>query len=187
MLLHSMIRGDEVLGLTDTSLENYLSITDEATLERLCALESGMAARLAKDYRDRHLLKCVYEKLLHKRDRHKHIDRKALSALEVEIAQTAGVERSHVFADASRASSMPLTPSKNEMFSILVTDKGGVREVPVSEIPLVGSIAGFFDMLRIYTTAESRQKVERSVKKTLGDQETLEMGVGRLNSGSNKK
>jgi HD superfamily phosphohydrolase len=187
MLLHSMINGDEALGLTDTSLENYLSITDEATLERLCALESGMSARLAKDYRDRRLLKCVYEKLLHKRDRHKRVDRKALSALEVEIAQTAGVERSHVFADASRASSMPLTPSKSEMFSILVTDKRGVREVPVSEIPLVSSIAGFFDMLRIYTTAESRQKVERSVKKALGDQETLEMGGGRLHSGGSSK
>ncbi|UVS68962.1 HD domain-containing protein [Nitrososphaera viennensis] len=189
MLLHSMINADEELGLTDTSLGNYLSITDEATLERLCALDnnnSGMAARLARDYRDRRLLKCVYEKLLHKRDRHKRMDRKALSTLEVEIAQAAGVDRSHVFADASRASSMPLTPSKSEMFSVLVTDKKGVREVPVSEIPLVDSIAGFFDMLRIYTTAESRQKVERSVKKVLGDQETMEMGAGRLHGGSNR-
>lgn len=184
MLLHSMINADEALGLTDTSLENYLSITDEATLERLCVMDDGrhdsggMAARLARDYRDRRLLKCVYEKLLHnKRDRHKRMDRKALSALEAEIAQAAGVDRSHVFADASRASSMPLTPSKSEMFSVLVTDKKGVREVPVSEMPLVNSIAGFFDMLRIYTTAESRQKVERSVKKVLGVQETLEMGA----------
>lgn len=186
MLLHSMINADEALALTDTSLENYLSITDEATLERLCALDNGgMAARLARDYRDRRLLKCVYEKLLHKRDRHKRMDRKALSALEVEIAQAAGVDRSHVFADASRASSMPLTPSKSEMFSVLVFDKKGVvREVPMSEIPLVDSITGFFDMLRIYTTAESRQKVERSVKKVLGDQETLEMGAGRLHGSS---
>jgi len=186
MLLHSMINADEALALTDTSLENYLSITDEATLERLCALDNGgMAARLARDYRDRRLLKCVYEKLLHKRDRHKRMDRKALSALEVEIAQAAGVDRSHMFADASRASSMPLTPSKSEMFSVLVFDKKAVvREVPMSEIPLVDSITGFFDMLRIYTTAESRQKVERSVKKVLGDQETLEMGAGRLHGSS---
>jgi HD superfamily phosphohydrolase len=180
MLLHSMIKGDPELGLTDTSLENYLSLTDEATLDRLCALGSGMAPKLARDYRDRRLLKCVYEKLLLKRDRHKRTDRKALSAMEAEIAQSAGVDRSHVFADASRASSMPLTPSKSEMFSVLVTDKKGVREVPVSEIPLVDSISGFFDMLRIYTTAEGRHKVERAVKKVLGDQEPLEMGAGRL-------
>ena len=190
MLLHAMINADEALGLTDTSLGNYLTITDEATLERLCTLEdsrSGIAARLARDYRERRLLKCVYEKLLHKRDRHKRMDRKALSALEVEIAAAADVERTNVFADASRASSMPLTPSKREMFSVLVTDKKGVQEVPVSEMPLVDSISGFFDMLRIYTTLESRQKVERSIKKVLGDQETLQMGVGKLQSGFGSK
>jgi HD superfamily phosphohydrolase len=180
MLLHSMIKADGQLRLTDTSLENYLSLTDEATLEELCALAPGVSSKLAQDYRDRRLLKCVYEKLLLKRDRHKRMDRKALSSLEGEIAQVAGVDRSYVFADASRASSMPLTPSKSEMFSVLVTDRKGVREVPVSEIPLVDSISGFFDMLRIYTTAESRHKVERAVKKVLGDQEPVEMGAYKL-------
>jgi HD superfamily phosphohydrolase len=188
MLLHSMINADDTLGLTDTSLGNYLSLTDEATLERLCTLdETSMASRLARDYRDRRLLKCVYEKFLHKRDRHKRMDRKALSALELEIADAAGVDRRHVFADASRASSMPLTPSKSEMSTVLVTDKRGVQEVPVSEIPLVDSITGFFDMLRIYTTAESRQKVERSVKKVLGVQETMKIGAGRLHGNSSRQ
>ncbi len=179
MLLQSMIAGDDSLGLSDTSLENYLSLTDEATLERLCLLQ-GTAGRLARDYRDRRLLKCVYEKFLHKRERHRRMDRKALSRTEEEIAHSAGVDRSLVFADASRASSMPLTPSKEEMSFVLVADKSGVQEVPVSDIPLVDSISGFFDMLRVYTTAENRQKVERSVKKVLGEKETLGMGAGRL-------
>ncbi len=180
MLLHSMIKADSELGLTDTSLENYLSLTDETTLDRLCAAKQQVASKLACDYRDRRLLKCVYEKILLKQERNKRMDRKTFSTLETEIAQVAGVDRNYVFADASRASSMPLTPSKSEMFSVLVTDKKGVREVPVSEIPLVDSISGFFDMLRIYTTAESRQKVERAVKKVLGDQESVEMGAGKL-------
>src|SRR4030095_4809682 len=38
MLLHSLMSADEALGLTNTSLRNYLALTDEATLERLCAL-----------------------------------------------------------------------------------------------------------------------------------------------------
>jgi hypothetical protein len=179
MLLQSMIAGDDSLALSDTSLENYLSLTDEATLEKLCLLQ-GIAGRLARDYRDRRLLKCVYEKLLHKRERHKRMDRKALGKMEEEIAHAAGVDRSLVFADASRASSMPLTPGKEEMSFVLVADKSGVQEMPVSDIPLVDSIAGFFDMLRVYTTAENRQKVERSVKKVLGEKETLGMGAGRL-------
>jgi HD superfamily phosphohydrolase len=179
MLLHSMIGADEALGLTNTDLDNYLSLTDEATLERLLTV-GGSAARLARDYCERRLLKCVYEKFLHKRDRHKRMDRKALGALEEKVAEAAGVDRSHVFVDASRASSMPLTPSKQEMYSVLVADKEGVYELPVTEMPLVDSISGFLDMLRIYTTGESRQKVERSVKKVLGEQDSMNMGAGRL-------
>jgi HD superfamily phosphohydrolase len=182
MLLHSMTEADEALGLTDTSLHNYLELTDEATLERLCALGEGkqaFAGKMARDYRDRRLLKSVYEKFLHKRDRQR-MDRKALQATASRIADAAGVDRNFIFVDASRAPSMPLTPSKEEMYSVLLVNKERVSEVPVSEIPLVESISGFFDMLRVYTTAENREKVERSVKKVLGEQETLYMGAGKL-------
>jgi HD superfamily phosphohydrolase len=181
MLIRAMIGADEALALTDTSLKNYLALTDEATLERLCALSGkhAFAGKMARDYRDRRLLKSVYEKFLHKRDKQK-MDRKALHALALNIAEAAGVDSNYVFVDASRAPSMPLTPSKEEMYSLLVVDKNRVYEMPVSEIPLVESISGFFDMLRVYTTAENRDKVERSVKKVLGEQETLYMGAGKL-------
>jgi HD superfamily phosphohydrolase len=180
MLLHSMTAADEALGLTDTSLENYLALTDEATLERLYPLDGkyAFAAKMARDYRDRRLLKTVYEKFLHKRDRQK-MDGKALHTLASRIADAAGVDRDYVFVDASRVPSMPLTPSKEEMYSVLVVDKERVYEMPVSDIPLVDSISGFFDMLRVYTTAENREKVERSVKKVLGDQESMYIG-GRV-------
>lgn len=181
MLIRAMIAADGALALTDTSLQNYIALTDEATLERLCALggKHAFAGKMARDYRDRRLLKSVYEKFLHKRDRQR-MDRKALQATASRIADAAGVDRNHVFVDASRAPSMPLTPSKEEMYSVLVVDKDRVYEMPVSEIPLVESISGFFDMLRVYTTAENREKVERSVKKVLGEQETLYMGAGKL-------
>lgn len=192
MLLNSMIAADESLALTNTSLDNYLSLTDEATLERLCAMDRGegtqagtpnentrFAAKLAKDYRDRRLLKSVYEKSLHKRDRHR-IDRKVLHILALRIGEAAGIDSKFLFVDVSRAPSMPLTPSKAEMSSVLIVDKENVRDTPISELPLVESISGFFDMLRVYTTAEYRERVERSVKKVLGDQETLYMaGEGK--------
>jgi HD superfamily phosphohydrolase len=184
MLLRSMISADETLGLTNTSLRNYLTLTDEATLERLCALSGGKYAfsgKMARDYRDRRLLKSVYEKFLHKRDRQK-MDRKALEALASRIADMTDIDRNYIFVDASRVPSMPLTPSKEEMYSVLVVDKERVYEMPVSEIPLVESISGFFDMLRVYTTAENREKVERAVKKVLGDQEILHMGAGKIHA-----
>ncbi|HEV3433296.1 MAG TPA: HD domain-containing protein [Nitrososphaera sp.] len=184
MLLRSMISADEALGLTNTSLHNYLALTDEATLERLCTLSGKYAfsGKMAQDYRDRRLLKSVYEKFLHKRDRQR-MDRKALEALSSHIADVAGVNSNYVFVDVSRAPSMPLTPSKEEMYSVLVVDKDRVYEMPVSEIPLVESISGFFDMLRVYTTAENRDKVDRAIKKVLGDQEILNMGAGKIHAG----
>lgn len=184
MLLRSMISADEALGLTNTSLHNYLALTDEATLERLCALSGRnvFSGKMARDYRDRRLLKSVYEKFLHKRDRQR-MDRKALEALASHIADVADVDSNYVFVDVSRAPSMPLTPSKEEMYSVLVVDKDRVYEMPVSEIPLVESISGFFDMLRVYTTAENREKVERAIKKVLGDQDILNMGTDKINAG----
>jgi uncharacterized protein len=183
MLLRSMISADEALGLTNTSLRNYLALTDEATLERLCALSGkySFSGKMARDYRDRRLLKSVYEKFLHKRDRQR-MDRKALQALASRIADIADIDKNYVFVDASRVPSMPLTPSKEEMYSVLVVDKERVYEMPVSEIPLVESISGFFDMLRVYTTAENREKVERAVKRVLGDQEILHMGAGKIHA-----
>jgi uncharacterized protein len=112
---------------------------------------------------------------LQKRGR-RRLDRKALQILSGRIAEAAHVERTTVYVDASRVPSMPLTPSKEEMMSILVVDRENVRDVPISNMPLVESISGFFDMLRVYTTAGSREKVERSVKKVLGDQDILFMG-----------
>ncbi len=184
MLLRSMIAADEALGLTNTSLHKYLTLTDEATLERLCTLSGRYAfsGKMARDYRDRRLLKSVYEKFLHKRDRQR-MDRKALEALASHIAHVADVDSNYVFVDVSRAPSMPLTPSKEEMYSVLVVDKDRVYEMPMSEIPLVESISGFFDMLRVYTTAENREKVERAIKKVLGDQGILNMGAGKIHAG----
>jgi hypothetical protein len=107
------------------------------------------------------------------------MDRKLLQSTASRIADAAHVARDSVFVDASKAPSMPLTPSKEEMMSILVVDKEEVKEIPISKLPLIESISGFFDMLRVYTKAESRDEVERSVKKVLGDQEVLYMGWGK--------
>ena len=180
MLLHSMTLADEEMGLTDTSLKNYLDLTDEATLERICSLKNGneIAVKLAIDYKSRKLLKCVYEKFLHKRDKlYRKMNRQALYELGVQIADTAQVDESSVFVDASRAPSMPLTPTKKEIRSVFLVDKERAYETPISEIPLIDSITGFLDMLRVYTTAENRNVVERSTRKVLGEEFLSERSI----------
>jgi len=176
MLLNSMALADEHLNLTDTSMNNYLNLTDEVILERLCSLENGnkIALNLATDYRSRKLLKCVYEKFVHKRDKlYSKMDRQALHNLGLQICETADVKEKSVFVDASRAPSMPLTPTKREINSVLLVDKDWAYETPISEIPLIDSITGFLDMLRVYTTAENRNAVEQSIKKVVGNEESL--------------
>jgi HD superfamily phosphohydrolase len=180
MLLNSMILADEQLNLTDTSLDNYLNLTDEVTLERICSLKTGNenAIKLAVDYRTRRLLKCVYEKFVHKRDKlYTRMERQELYDIGLQIAETAEVKEKSIFVDASRAPSMPLTPSKKEISSVLLVDKEWAYETPIAEIPLIDSITGFLDMLRVYTTAENRKAVEQSIKKVLGNEESIYKGT----------
>lgn len=170
MLLHSMLLADEQLNITDISLENFSELTDENVLERIISLkdQNEIASKLATDYRSRRLLKCVYEKFLHRHDpTFKKINRDTLNDLGLRIAETAGVSGSSVFVDSSRASSMPLTPNKKEISSVVLSDRRRAYEIPVSEIPIIDSITGFLNMLRVYTTAESRNPVEKCIRSVI--------------------
>jgi HD superfamily phosphohydrolase len=177
MLLRSIMLADEQLNLTDKTLDKYLSLTDEITLERIRLLgnDNKSAARLAQDYKSRKLLKCVYEKFLHSHDKlNRKLHAKALFGLESRISEIAQLKKENtVFVDASSASSMPRTPTKEEISSILLIEKEHEYETPVSEIPLIASIAGTLDMLRVYTTAENRDTVEECTNKVLGSEESL--------------
>jgi uncharacterized protein len=177
MLLRSIMLADEQLNLTDKTLNKYLSLTDEITLERIRLLgnDNKSAVRLAQDYKSRKLLKCVYEKFLHSHDKlNRKLHAKALLGLESRIAEIAQLKKENtVFVDASSASSMPRTPTKEEISSILLIEKEHEYETPVSEIPLIASIAGSLDMLRVYTTAENRETVEECTNKVLGNEESL--------------
>jgi HD superfamily phosphohydrolase len=177
MLLRSIMLADEQLNLTDKSLNKYLSLTDEITLERIRLLgnDNKSAVRLAQDYKSRKLLKCVYEKFLHSHDKlNRKLHAKALFGLESRISEIAQLKKENtVFVDASSASSMPRTPTKEEISSILLIEKEHEYETPVSEIPLIASIAGTLDMLRVYTTAENRDTVEECTNKVLGSEESL--------------
>lgn len=170
MLLHSMLLADDQLNLTDISLENFLELTDENVLERIISLkhQNEVASKLAIDYRSRRLLKCVYERFLHRHDpTFKKINRDTLNDLGLRIAEEAGVSGSSVFVDSSRASSMPLTPNKKEISSVILSDRKRTYEIPVTEIPIIDSITGFLNMLRVYTTAESRNPVEKCISRVI--------------------
>ena len=73
-----------------------------------------------------------------------------------------------IFIDTSTTSSIPLTPSKKESKSIILTRKDGkntiAKEIPISQIPLVYSMSKVMNILRVYTPASYRRKIEIATK-----------------------
>jgi HD superfamily phosphohydrolase len=167
MLLESMSLADNELGFTSYNLDKYIQLTDEFVISKLVSLtprssELKRARQLAKDYQERRLLKCVFEKILTRNDKLASIN---TSKVCNEISKKSKVDESEIFIDTSKTPSIPLTPSKKESQSIILTSKKGsvpkeAYELPISEIPLVSAISGFMDMLRVYT-AEKRLKLLR--------------------------
>ncbi len=175
MLVHSMKLADEALGLTDLKdIDRYLDMTDEVVMHKLASLdprtpELKEAKRLAVGFRDRRLVKCVFERLLQRKDRvveqlfGKSSVREQVIA---DLALSAKVDKMHIYLDVPTTPSVPYTSSREALASVKVVYGEGKkiqhRNVQLSELPLVGSIAGFMDLLRVYTTAEDRVAVERA-------------------------
>jgi HD superfamily phosphohydrolase len=167
MLLHSLISADNQLNFSNFAIEEYLDYTDDKTIDIICSLkENKFASDLALDYKKRNLFKCVYEKFL--QNKHNAFD-KGLAGRYIRdflggIKEYLDIDESLIFIDISQAPSMPLTPSKKELNSIMLVDKDLEFETPTSDIPLIDSIAGFLDMIRIYTPERNREKLEKVLK-----------------------
>ena len=175
MLVRSMKLADDTLGLTSLAdLNCYLELTDEIVLQKLATLSPTTAAlkearRLALDFRNRNLVKCAFERVVQRRDQlvSNIFSKKGVRAQVMEeLAKTAGVTKMHVFLDVPTTPSVPYTSSREALTFVrlmhVIGHRKVVKTVPLSELSLVGSIAGFMDVLRIYTTKENRRKVEKA-------------------------
>jgi uncharacterized protein len=183
MLIRSMVLADKELHLTDISLQNFLSMTDDVTLNRIQTLKSGIdkelirARQLANDYFSRRLLKCVYEQDF-QRTTGKSLSsivsqRKFRTEISEEIAGKADVDLDDVYVDLPTAASIPMTSDRRSFKSVRVVlghnkRKKSWEERNIENLPLIGAITGYMDVWRIYTTNENREKVARSVAKVLG-------------------
>ena len=182
MLVNSMKLAESALHLTDLSdIDDYLEMTDERILHDLVSLDPGgpeeeEAKRLAIGYRDRRLVKCVFEQLVQRRDRvvEQLFERSRMrEQVVLDIAEKARVDRMHIYLDVPTTPSVPYTSAREAPTSIKVVYGEGRRakhrNVPLTELPLVGSIAGYMDILRVYTTAENRDAVERATTHLFSD------------------
>jgi uncharacterized protein len=178
MIIKAMLLSDKALNLTDLSLENYLSLTDEVTLSRITSLDPGrdsdlkLAKSLALNYQNRRLLKCVFEKAVQRRDKFlaSIFSQKAIrEKLSSEIASSAKIDSDEVYLDVPTAPSVPVASTRESFHHLTVVSRreGGdpiYREVRLDELPLVGSISGFMDVVRVYTSSPKREKVQKAAE-----------------------
>lgn len=171
MLLEAIRLADDEAGFTSLNLDEYVKLTDELVVSRILALPDKPDLRRAKkfvqNYQNRRLLKCVFELIMTS----KHL--KSQDNLREKIAKKARVDKNEIFVDTTKTSSLPLTPSKEKTKSItLITkesSKSVAKEIPLSKIPVVASMADSMNILRIYTDSQHRKKVEIAAKSILGE------------------
>ena len=173
MLLEAMTLADDELGLTSLTLNDYVKQTDESIMALLLSVpettrELKAAKKIAMDYQNRKLFKCVFESTLSS-----NLSQKVMQELKDRIVRKSKVDVSQVFLDTSTTNSIPLTPSKKESKSIILVKNDSKRtiseQIPITKIPLVSSMSGKMNILRVYTQQSNRKKVEITAKSILSE------------------
>src|SRR3989338_7981296 len=172
MLLESIKLADSELGFTSLDLDDYVKLTDDYVVTQLINLtgitsELKRAKKIAQNYQNRDLFKCVYERIFTSKT---NLGKIKTSQLKEDLAKKSKVDGGEIFVDSSITPSIPLNPAKKESQFIILTsrDKNQLvaEQIPISKIPLVSAMSGFMNILRIYTTKENRKKVEIAAKST---------------------
>jgi HD superfamily phosphohydrolase len=183
MLVRAISLADNALNLTDVDdISGYLSLTDETTLERLANIQTDgrndleKSKQIAQNYRDRQLIKCVFEKTVQRRDTliEKIFGQKKIrEQICNEIAEKAGVDPDNVYVDVPTTPSVPLTSSRQALQTLTLISKTGGhphrQKIGVEELPLMSAISGYMDILRVYTVKNHREAVQKATAEILGD------------------
>ena len=168
MLLHSILLSGQQLNLASLSLNDYLKMTDDSILWMISSSQNNKIAKdMISNYLERRLLKCVYERFIRKRDNYTKLNRDKIEELRLKIARLANIDERKIFLDTYGISLVPLAPNKKEMKSILLVSEDEFFKQPVSNLPLVNSITGYLDMIRVYTNHKDRKNITNISKDVL--------------------
>jgi HD superfamily phosphohydrolase len=188
MLVRAISLADDALNLTNIDdLLRYLSLTDETTLNILTDLkiqgssDLKKAKQIAQNYRDRRLIKCVFEKFVQRRDTFMEKifgQKKIRDQIVEEIAGKANVDPDSVYVDVPTTPSVPLTSSRQALKSLTLVSKTDKRtrhqKISISNLPLMGAISGYMDIIRVYTVKKHLEAVQKATAKTIGEEDTEE-------------
>ena len=174
MLLEAMSLAEDELGLSSLDLDDFLKLSDESVITKLLNLSEHnsqlrTSKKIATDYLNRNLFKCVFERTISSTNT---ISAKITEELKERIAKKVNTEPNQIHLDTSTTHSIPMTPTNKESKSVILITKDpkvNAEEFLISNIPLVSSMSGKMNILRVYTQKINRKKVEIAAKSILGD------------------
>lgn len=175
MLAMAMEQANEELGLTAfTTPEEYLEMDDNTVWAKL--KQSQMSKKIIADLECRRLLKCAYERTFYEKDAmvsNIFGSEASRRQMQGEIAKEAGVNMDALIIDVPTVPSVPYHHAVlMESMEIPVFNRsqaGKKTLLRLSEISKIfETLKGFINILRVYTNADDREKVQRAADKILG-------------------
>jgi len=175
MLAMAMEKADKELGLTAFKTpEEYLEMDDYTVWAALKKCESSKG--IIADLEHRRMLKCAYERTFYEKDTMvsnifgREVYRQQM---QKEIAKEAGVNSESVVIDVPTVPSVPYHHAVlMETMEIPVFSRsqlGKKTTYRLSDISkIIENLKGFINILRVYTNASDREKVEYATAKILG-------------------
>jgi len=179
MLVRALSIADDVLDFSNFEDISILSKLDDESIvyKILCSEASKLkeSQELIRNVLDRRLVKCVYEKVVHRKDPliYQILTQKDVRETLVKtISSKAHVPEKAIYVDVPTAPSLPVTSEReslNELCVFTKSPKGkNVWTMPFQENVVLNAIRGYVDMLRIYTTLDYREQVEKIISDIFG-------------------
>jgi len=175
MLANAMEKANDELGLTSFKTPGeYLALDDYTVWTALkgCKASKGIIGNLEK----RRMLKCAYERTFYEKDTmiSNIFGRETYRRqMQSEIAKEAGVNIDSVIIDVPTVPSVPYHHAvlmENMEIPVFTRSQAGEKRLQrLSDISKIfETLKGFMNILRVYTEAADREKVEKATAKILG-------------------
>lgn len=179
MLIRALLLADDVLEFSNFRDISVLSaLDDESILHRIsCSdnLKLKESQELIKNVLDRKLIKCVYEKVVHRKDPliYQMLTQKGVRETLIKtISARTKISEKEMYVDIPTAPSLPVTSKRESLDELCVFSKSSkgkrVWMMSFQENVVLNAIRGYVDMFRVYTSAEDREGVEKATNDFFG-------------------
>ncbi len=179
MMIRALSLADDILDFSNfEDIKDLINMDDESILYKILGsddLRLQESQELIKDVQDRKLVKCVYEKVVHRKDPliYQILTQKDVRETLVKtISNRAKISDKALYVDVTTAPSLPVSSKREALDELCVFSKSSkgksVWMMSFQENVVLNAIRGYVDMLRVYTTVENREIVEKVTDEFFG-------------------